>query len=117
MKARMDCGKVMVEVEGDAKECFAELAKAAEVFGQNKCGACGSEDTVPVVREVEGNHYYEMRCTQCGHCLGFGQRRQDGALFPRRKKGEEWLPKRGWVDVRQKQHTSAPSGGDDTTPF
>jgi len=114
MQAMMDFGRVRVTSEGDAKEVFEELAKAAEVFGQNKCGACGSEDTTPVVREIDGNHYYEMRCNQCGHCLGFGQRRVDGALFPRRKKGEEWLPKRGWIDPRSRS-SAAPSSDD--APF
>jgi DNA-directed RNA polymerase subunit RPC12/RpoP len=112
MKAQMSFGEITVEVEGDAKECFTDIAKAAEVFGQTKCGACGSEHVTPVVRDIEGNTYYEMRCNECGHVLGFGQRRQDGALFPRRKKGDEWLPKRGWIDPRQKAAASS-----DDSPF
>jgi hypothetical protein len=108
MKASMSFGQVTIESEGDTKECFTELAKAAEVFGQSKCGACGSEDVTPVVREIDGNTYYEMRCNQCSHCLGFGQRRQDGALFPRRKKGEEWLSQRGWIDPRARQAGDEP---------
>jgi hypothetical protein len=111
MNASMIFGGVTVSAEGDAKEVFGELAGAAEVFGQNACGACGSELTVPVVREVEGNTYYEMRCQSCGACLAFGQRRQDGKLFPRRKKDENWLPNRGWVNHRAAKATT------DESPF
>ena len=103
MKAAMVFGSVTITAEGDAKECFTELASAAEVFGQAACGSCGSELVVPVVREVDGNTYYEMRCQSCGCTLGFGQRKQDGKLYPRRKnKDGEWMPNRGWADHRQK---------------
>jgi len=103
MKARMVFGSVQIEAEGDTKSCFAELASAAEVFGQSTCGACGSELVAPVMREVDGNTYYEMRCQSCGSTLAFGQRKQGGALFPRRKdKNDTWLPHRGWVDHRNK---------------
>ena len=103
MKASMIFGGMTVTAEGDSKECFTELAAAAEVFGQHVCGACGSEHTIPVVREVDGNTYYEMRCQKCGCTLGFGQRKADGALYPRRKdKAGNWLPNRGWADHRNK---------------
>ena len=104
MKARMVFGPVQIEVDGDTKSCFAELAAAAEVFGNPSCGSCGSEQVVPVVREVDGNTYYEMRCQSCGCTLGFGQRKVGGALFPRRKgKDDTWLPNRGWANHRKTQ--------------
>lgn len=107
MKASMIFGSVTVTAEGEAKEIFTELASAAEVFGQSVCGACGSELTTPVVREVDGNTYYEMRCNSCGCTLGFGQRKSDGALYPRRKdKAGNWMNNRGWADHRQKATAS-----------
>lgn len=110
MKATMVFGGVTITAEGEAKEIFAELASAAEVFGQNVCGSCGSELTVPVVREVDGNTYYEMRCTSCNCTLGFGQTKVGGKLFPRRKdKAGNWLPQRGWIDHRNKPSAS-PAG-------
>lgn len=105
MKASMVFGPVQIAVEGDAKACFAELASAAEVFGQSSCGKCGSEHVVPVSREVDGNTYYEMKCKACGACLSFGQRKVGGALFPRKKKDEQWLPNNGWVDFRSARAT------------
>lgn len=109
MKASMVFGGMTITAEGDAKECFVELASAAEVFGQSVCGSCGSELTAPVVREVDGNTYYEMKCNSCGCTLGFGQTKVGGKLFPRRKdKANNWLPNRGWVDFRNK--TAQPAG-------
>jgi hypothetical protein len=49
-----------------------------------------------------------MACKQCGCVLGFGQRRVDGALFPRRKRDENWLPNRGWIDPRNKSAVEEP---------
>ena len=98
MKAQMVFGAVTVEAEGDTKQVFAELASAAEIFGQSTCGACGSDKVVPVSREVDGNHYYEMRCRSCGCSLSYGQTKATGSLFPRRKKNEAWLPNKGWVE-------------------
>jgi hypothetical protein len=110
MKASMIYGAVTISAEGDAKDVFTELAAAAEVFGNNVCGSCGSEHTIPVVRDVDGNTYYEMRCMGCGCTLGFGQRKADGALYPRRKdKNGNWMPNRGWADHR-KQAASASAG-------
>lgn len=98
MKATMVFGEVSVTAEGDCKEIFCELASAAEIFGQSKCAACGSTSVVPVAREVDSNWYYEMRCKSCNCALSFGQKKIDGKLFPRRKKGETWLANGGWVE-------------------
>jgi len=116
MKAKMDFGNIVIEAEGDAKEVFTDLAKASEVFGQSTCGACNSANVTPVVREVDGNTYYEMRCNQCYHRLAFGQRRQDGALFPRRKDKEgNWLDNNGWTDPRKAR--AVESAERDRIPF
>jgi Zn ribbon nucleic-acid-binding protein len=86
MKIRWKTDRIEIEVDGaDTKDCFAELAGAIEVFGVSTCGACDSTNTVPVTRENKGNHFYEVRCVDCGCSIGFGQRKSDGALYPRRK--------------------------------
>ncbi len=111
MKVRMNFGSVQIEADGsDTKDCFAQLAGAAEVFGQNRCKNCDSENVVPVVREVDGNTYYEMRCQECGCTLGFGQTKQGGKLFPRRKdKHDNWLANGGWVDFRTLRDKPSPA--------
>lgn len=101
MKARMSFGAVVIEAEGTEKEVFAELARAAEVFAHTVCRACGSENVRPSVREVDGNTYYEMHCDGCHSALAFGQTKQGGKLFPRRRKDENWLPNDGWVKRQQ----------------
>ena len=51
---------------------------------EEKCGLCGSNNLRFVVRNVEGNDYYELRCVDCGALLAFGQHKKGGTLFPKR---------------------------------
>lgn len=108
MKVRFKTERVEVEVDGkDTKDVFGQLAGAVEVFSNSVCGACDSRNTMPVVRENAGNTFYEMRCMDCGASLGFGQKKADGALFPKRKdsKTGTWLDGRGWVKFRKAEAT------------
>lgn len=102
MKVVMMLGLTRIEADGDIKECFQELSAAAEVFGQSECKACGSKEVVPMCREHDGNTFYEMGCQKCGCTLGFGQRKSDGKLFPRRKNTQtgQWIQNEGWQDWR-----------------
>ena len=55
--------KLTFEIEGAGqKEIFKGLAMVQEVFSEKKCGVCGSENIKFVVRNVDGNDYYELRC-------------------------------------------------------
>lgn len=99
MKVTFTAPKCTVEVDApDAKACFEELAGGLEIFTQTRCGACDSEHVIPVVRENQGVHFYEMKCLQCSAALAFGQRKSDGHLFPRRKTSDGvWLDNGGWT--------------------
>ena len=90
--------KLQFEVEGEGqKEIFKEIASIQEIFGETKCGMCGSENIKFVVRVVEDNEYYELRCMDCGATLAFGQHKKGGTLFPKRKNEKgEYMPNRGW---------------------
>ncbi len=80
------------------KEVFKYLSSLEEVFGETKCGKCGSENLRFVVRENDGNEYYELRCLDCGAKLAFGANKKGGGLFPKRKDAEgNWLPDKGWT--------------------
>lgn len=105
MKVQYKVGNSTVEVDGkDVKDVFVQLSGAVEVFGNSACGACGAATVVPNVREVQGNTYFEMRCTNCGSSLSFGQRKADGALYPKRKdKDGQWLDNHGWVKFRKRE--------------
>jgi hypothetical protein len=108
MKVRYKSDRVDVEVDGkDTKDCFTQLAGAVEVFGNTICGACDSPRTIPVVRENGGNLFFEQRCLDCNSSLGYGQKRSDGSLFPKKKKDDTWLPHNGWVKFQPKQTTLA----------
>ena len=97
--------KLSFELEGAGqKEIFKELSALQEIFGEESCGMCKSHNIRYVVRNVEGNDYYELRCADCGAVLAFGQHKKGGTLFPRRKDDDgKWLPNRGWHKYTPKQ--------------
>jgi translation initiation factor 2 beta subunit (eIF-2beta)/eIF-5 len=85
-----------ISAEGQ-KELFKDLSTVQEIFGENSCGMCGSTDIKYVVRTVDGNDYFELRCNKCGAILSFGQHKKGGTIFPKRKDADgKWLPDRGW---------------------
>ena len=91
-------GRISVELEGDSqREIFSQIAKFQEVFEETMCGKCGSENLRFVVRNVDDNLYYELRCMDCQAKLAVGSHKKGGGLFPKRKDGDDWLPNRGWV--------------------
>ncbi len=92
-------GRFQVELEGDdQRSIFGEVARFQEVFEEATCGKCGSDNIRFVVRNVDDNLYYELRCADCGAKLSFGVMKKGGGLFPKRKDGEgNWLPDNGWV--------------------
>lgn len=90
--------KLTFELEGEGqKEIFKELATIQEIFSEEKCGLCGSNNIRFVVRNVDGNDYYELRCLDCGAVLAFGQHKKGGTLFPKRKDDDgNYMPNKGW---------------------
>lgn len=85
-----------ISAEGQ-KELFKDLSTVQEIFGENSCGMCGSTDIKYVVRTVDGNDYFELRCNKCGAILSFGQHKKGGTIFPKRKDADgKWLEHRGW---------------------
>ncbi len=91
--------KISVEIEGDShRDIFEQVSRFQEVFEQGTCGKCSSEDIKYVVRTVEDNQYFELRCANCAARLSFGANKKGGGLFPRRKDSDgSWLPDSGWV--------------------
>ena len=92
-------GKISVEFDGESyKDLFGQISSFQEIFEETHCGACESENLKFIVRTVDENDYYELRCLDCGARLSFGVMKKGGGLFPKRKdKDGNWLPNRGWV--------------------
>jgi hypothetical protein len=90
--------KLEFELEGAGqKEIFKELSTIQEIFGEESCGLCNKNNIRYIVRNVEGNDFYELRCSDCGAVLAFGQHKKGGTLFPKRKdEANDYLPNRGW---------------------
>lgn len=82
----------------DQKGIFAELSSIQEIFGESQCGKCNSHDLKFVVREVDDNKYYEIRCKKCGAKFSFGQAKKGGTLFPKKKDADgKWFNSGGWL--------------------
>ena len=96
--------KLTFELEGSGqKEIFKELALIQEIFAEEKCGLCSSPSFKFCVRSMDGNDYYELRCSECSAVLGFGQHKKGGTLFPKRKDDSGvWLPNKGWHKYQKK---------------
>ncbi len=87
-----------VELDGEnQRDLFEKLAAVQEVFGNDTCGKCKSTDLKFVVRENDGNKYYELHCKKCTARFSFGAHKQTLTLFPKRKDGDNWLPDGGWT--------------------
>lgn len=94
MKINYTNKKLAVEIESDSvKDAFKQLAEFQEVFDESNCGLCSNDDLQFVVRTVEGNDFYELRCRKCSGKLAFGQHKTGGSLFPKRK---EHASSKGW---------------------
>lgn len=99
MKITYNTANISVELEGETvRDLFGQLATFQEVFGEDTCGKCKGHNLKFVVRQVEDNEYYELRCADCHAKLAFGCNKKGGGLFPKRKDAEgNWLNDRGWL--------------------
>ena len=91
--------RLNVEINTDSiKDAFKELAIFQEVFDETNCQLCKNDDLQFVVRTVDNNDYYELRCKSCFAKLAFGQHKSGGSLFPKRKlaSGEFDKENKGW---------------------
>ncbi|PIN73261.1 hypothetical protein COV20_03455 [Candidatus Woesearchaeota archaeon CG10_big_fil_rev_8_21_14_0_10_45_16] len=88
--------RLQVEIDSDSvKETFKKLAEFQEVFDESCCQLCHNEDLQFVVRTVDGNDYYELKCRKCFAKLAFGQHKTGGSLFPKRKNDDGSFDKEG----------------------
>lgn len=92
-------GRLNCSVEGDQKDVFKQLSEFQEIFENLKCGACDSDNVRFVVRTVDENDYYELKCQACYSKLEFGQTKKGDKLFPKRKDRDtnEYKPNGGWA--------------------
>lgn len=103
---RYPVGRIWLEVEAESvKEAIRDLSEFVEVFGESTCGACGSDQVQPRHRSAKGYDFYEIACLSCRATLSFGQTREGGRLFAKRRDqdGRE-IGQNGWY-VYQPQQT------------
>ena len=108
-KVRLKVGEAWVEVDAvSVKDAIQEISDYVEVFGEGTCGLCQSPEIVPRHRRHQDFDFYEMACLACGATLSYGQTKEGGRLFPKRKDrdGNE-IGKQGWH-----QYQATQQGGD-----
>ena len=89
------------QLEFDAatpKEAIKLLSAFGEIFTESACGLCKSTAIKHEHRNVDGNDYYNLRCSECGAELAFGQHKTGDTLFVKRDKNPE---SRGWYHFRK----------------
>lgn len=109
---------LIVEVEAATQlELFAELASAAEVFGEAACGLCGCKAVYPIHRHSGKYEFEEWACPECGARLSMGRTMEGGRLFPVRALTAEGKPDRehgtrgthrGWTKYRGESNGDGP---------
>ncbi len=95
---RTTSGRLSIKVEAPTvRDLYKQIAAVDEVFSaETNCGLCQSTDLRFVCRTVEGHDYYELRC-RCGARFAFGQSKNGGGLFPKRKDDSGFLANGGWA--------------------
>lgn len=87
--------RLTFEVEGDhQKDVFKKLAQIDAIFGINMCPMTKSTNLKFVVKEVDGNEYYEIHDRDNpGVMMQFGQHKTGNTMFPRKNKesGHVWF--------------------------
>ena len=101
MKIKYTCknNRFCTEIELESvKDLFKKLAEFQEIFDEPYCGQCKGDNLQFMVRTVEGNDYYELKCNDCFAKLAYGQHKAGGGLFPKRKSSDGNFDKenKGW---------------------
>ena len=113
MEALLKVGNnLTIKIEGKQHtDVFKGLSDAQEVFDIGECGACKSKHGIRfVVRENDGNKYYEMHCnnSMCRARLPFGVSKENpGALYPKKRfasLGKTEKKKRADEEAYAKEH-------------
>ncbi len=107
--------QIIVTIDGTQPK---EAAKAGAFWLEyqkhcGKCGKCDSENTLFTHRKQQGFDFYEAACADCGARYSFGQKREDGSLFPKRDKGWEKFQKQ---EISGGYVGSSNTGGDSSDP-
>lgn len=101
-------GRMHIELAGESvKDLFERLSEFQEIFeADTECGCCKSKSVRFLARKVDDYKFYELSCRACGARMSFGQAKQGGGLFPKRRDEDgEWLPNRGWAKFQPKSES------------
>ncbi len=105
-------GRVRFEAEADSpKALWKKLSLVQGIFdAASACGVCGKTDIRYNHRVAKGFDFYELVCSdpQCNARLSFGQNKEGGGLFAKRKdESGNHLDYDGW-SIYRPEHSSEP---------
>jgi hypothetical protein len=91
-------GRFQVKFDGQSiKDLVEKVAEFQEIFEEDTCGSCKSDNVKFGCRTVDDNKYYEVVCKDCGCKLSFGQHKKGNGIFPKRKAEDGTYSKtNGW---------------------
>lgn len=99
------------------EDAIKTLSMWGEMLTEPDCGRCGCKDLIPKHRRAQQYDYYHLECRnpECGAQLAFGQLREGGGVFPKRKdQNDNWLPHRGWYHWKERQQQRQQQSSQDT---
>lgn len=117
MNIHYDTGRLRFEFSAETiKDAWKKLAIISDVFETDRrCGSCESDAIGFRYRKTQdGYDYFCLVCNSCGHQLDFGQTREGGRLFPKRRNKEgDTIGDNGWYDwrARAKERQDESGGG------
>lgn len=97
MRATYTHGPVTIAAECDnLTAAFEFVASVADLLSE-KCGLCGSTDTLPSVQTYQGKTFRKLKCLACtATCLIFSSRENGSMWIARKDKNDQVLPTAGW---------------------
>jgi len=108
MQVQLHCGRTTVVGEGQSHvDVFRQLVDLQDLFGNSRCGKCGSDNTYYRIRKTEKDRkkfeYFEMSCRDCYAKLPYHMHDDD-------KKGSMYIQKRV-PDEKKEPNTEYYEGG------
>jgi hypothetical protein len=68
-----------------------------------KCDDCGSDDLIPIWKQIKDDEYYKLACQACGAEANFGQYKGGKGLFWKRDKMKVYQKENKDSGERQEQ--------------
>ena len=81
---------LLLELEAEKlPNLLKQISDIVSALEPEPCGKSKSLNTLPRVREIDGDSYYEMQCKDCWAVLQLGLNKKGGTLYKKRAKTDK----------------------------